>query len=46
MNHPLITMPADDIAAVITFVLIAIVLAAVLAVLDWYERRKPKSRRW
>jgi len=34
VNHPTITLPADDIAAVITFLVIAVVLAAVLAALE------------
>jgi hypothetical protein len=46
MNHPLITMPADDIAAVITFLSIAVVLAAVLVALEQFGDKKPKRKIW
>jgi hypothetical protein len=46
MNHPFITMPADDIAAVITFLSVAVVLAAVLAALEIFADKKPKRKIW
>lgn len=45
MNHPLVTLPADDIAAVIIFLTIAVFLVVALIVNEVFASDKPKRRR-
>jgi hypothetical protein len=45
MNHPFVTMPADDIAGVTTFILIALALAAIVAALEIFSTEKPRRRK-